>query len=112
MTLHCLINPGIDHPYSYNCSEIGQKLTLKTLIEYMKDDSGNDLDNHVLEVSNMFQHLPHQHHSPTCQKLLMAHVSQLSTDRHIPLLIQTHLWFTSLASAQCKLLSVLVVEAH
>ena len=38
MTLHCLINPGIDHPYSYNCSEIGQKLTLKTLIQYMKDE--------------------------------------------------------------------------
>ena len=38
MTLHCLINPGIDHPYSYNCSEIGRKLTLKTLIEYVKDE--------------------------------------------------------------------------
>ena len=63
---------------------------------------------------NMFsdQLHPNGSHGFVQQKLLMAHVSQLITDRHIPLLIQTHLSFTSLASAQCKLPSVLIVEAH
>jgi serine/threonine protein kinase len=29
MTLHCLMNPGINHPYSYNCLHAGQELTRK-----------------------------------------------------------------------------------
>lgn len=38
MTLYCLMNPSVDHPYSYDCSETGKKLNRKALVHFMKEE--------------------------------------------------------------------------
>ena len=37
MTLYCLMNPGVDHPYAYDCSKTDQLLTQNALLNFMKE---------------------------------------------------------------------------
>ena len=37
MTVYCLMNPGVDHPYAYDCSKTDQLLTQNALLNFMKE---------------------------------------------------------------------------